>query len=110
MKTLEILTAEEAQLAPKFKALKLKELERHAQKILLKKAKVEYSKVLEQVIKAMPKLEGNTAEKYQVVQSIVYGYFSEFAGTQEEAKNIVERLTVMLMVIIAKKFERIHNA
>ena len=109
MKTLEILTSDEALLAPKLKSLKLKELERHADKILLKKASASYKDVLGTIIKAMPKLEGDTQQKYQVVQAIVFGYFKNFNGSQEEAAKIVERLTVMLMVIIAKKFERIHK-
>ena len=58
MKTREILTADEASLAPKLRELKLKELERHAEKIVEQAKLGDYPTLIGCVIKMTPGLHG----------------------------------------------------
>jgi len=57
MKTQDILTLPEAKLAPQLAHLKVKELERHAQKILLKNGGGDYNQLIRTIIQTIPKTQ-----------------------------------------------------
>ena len=102
MKTSELMSAGEAELVPQLRAMKTKELERHAAK-LLKKIGAEYSQVLAAVTKAVPQLgvEDNAFARIQQTVSL--------CGAANADKKIVERAAVIMMVIIKKQFLKIHS-
>jgi hypothetical protein len=102
MKTNELISASEAELVPLLREMKTKELERHAAK-LLKKIGAEYSQVLAAVTKAVPQLaaENNAFARIQETVSR--------CGDATADKKIVERASVIMMVIIKKQFLKIHS-
>lgn len=102
MKTNELMAASEAELVPQLRAMKTKELERHATK-LLKKIGADYAQVLAAVTKEVPQL---TAEKnaFSRIQEIV-----STCGQLGADKTIIERAAVIMMVIIKKQFLKIHS-
>lgn len=109
MKTHEIITMPEAQLSKHLAACKLKELEKHAQKLIEKHCRGDYATTLRAVIKAVPTLQDGQ-DKFKHVKDIVHLHGRVGAGQVPIPPDILERTTVIIMLIIAKKFEAIHNA
>ncbi|MCR6651022.1 MAG: hypothetical protein NVV73_05730 [Cellvibrionaceae bacterium] len=102
MKTNELLTASEAELVPQLRAMKNKELERHAAK-LLKKVGADYAQVLAAVTKAVPEL-GAEQNAFARIQEIVRA-----CGQVDADQKIIERVAVIMMIIIKKQFLKIHS-
>lgn len=107
MKTLELMKASEAELAPKLKQMKLKELERHASKILGNLGQPDYDEVMRVVIGAVPKLEGEYSEKLEGLKRIVKGLVPTASNDSVVDDTLIERLAVIIMMIITKKFQKI---
>lgn len=107
MKTHEIMQMPEAELAPKLKHIKLKELERHAAKILANLGQPDYDEVMRVLIKAVPKLNEDKIDRLTAVKNIVRGLVPTASNDSEVDDHLIERLTVILIVIITKKLQKI---
>ncbi len=105
MKTLELLNIPEVELAPQLRAMKPKELERHARK-LLQKFSADYATVLAAVTKALPGVQAGEGAGFAQIADLV----AQLAGAGTEPVDIirVRRITIILVVLIKKQFERIH--
>jgi len=102
MKTNELIIASEAELVPQLRAMKAKELERHAAK-LLKKLGADYAQVLAAVTRAVPEL-GAEQNAFARIQETVRA-----CGRADADERVVERASVIMMVIIKKQFLKIHS-
>lgn len=109
MKTHEILSTPEAKLAPALAELKIKELERHATKLLSSKGNADYNTVMQAVIRALPKLESQGPERFKEVQNLIHIHFNLASTASPVSDDVLQRITVIVMVLISKKFDRIHN-
>lgn len=109
MKTHDILATTEAELAPKLKHLKIKELERHTQKILAQLGQKNYDTFMSLVIKAIPTLEGEYNQRFEKLKSLIKDQLpaaNDYTTTDEET---IRRLTVITMLLVSKKFNAILN-
>lgn len=102
MKTNELMSVSEAELVPQLRAMKAKELERHAAK-LLKKIGADYPQVLAGVTRVVPQLNAEQNAFGRIQETI-----SACAQTDADGK-IVERVAVIMMIIIKKQFLKIHS-
>ncbi|WP_045857483.1 hypothetical protein [Teredinibacter purpureus] len=114
MKTQEFLRTGEAELVPRLKEMKIKELERHAQKILNSYGSTDYSTVMKQLIQTIPTLDPADNNRFQIIQDIVSSRVSTVKCSVEPnpdafRTDIIQRLTVLLTVIITRKFQKIHS-
>lgn len=109
MKTHELLATPESELVPQLRDMKLKELEKHAENLLRRFGQPDYDAVMRALIKAIPTLGASEQDRYQVVQGLVRSHLALDGEAQAENKDAVQRITVILMVIIKKKFLKIHN-
>lgn len=105
MKTHELIDLPEAQLVLQLRQMKVKELERHAGKILLKLG-AEYPPVLAAITRAIPelnKVEGDIFTRFQDVvrQKVAY-------TDSTEAAELIKRVSVILMLIVQRQFQKIH--
>lgn len=107
MKTLELAEMPEAQLVPLLKDMKLKELERHAQKILTNMGQPDYDKVLSVLIRALPKMTGEKIDRFTAVQNVVKGLLPTASNDSSVDSHLLDRLAVILSMIIKRKFDRI---
>lgn len=106
MKTHELIAADESKLVPQLRQMKLKELERHAAKILHKLG-AEYGPMLAAVTRDIPdidKAEGGAFARFQEVirQRLMC------TDTQENSE-LIKRLTVIMVLIVQKQFLKIHE-
>ncbi|SRR5690554_1827662 len=101
MKTNELLTASEAELVPQLRAMKAKELERHATK-LLRKIGADYAPVLAAVTRAVPELNAEQNAFARIQETI------SACGRADADRKIIERAAVIMMIIIKKQFLKIH--
>ena len=131
MKTKDILACEESKVVPALKQMKIKDLERHAKKILGKLGQDDYDSVLRAVIKTVPSLmQSTTTAPYQSIKEIIATYLPADSlhtvdssmgtnkGTKIEQQNVdatspnhhvmLDRLSAIVMLIVSKKFEKIH--
>ncbi len=108
MKTHEVLSLPEATLSKHLAQCKLKELERHAQKLIEKHCHGNYATTLRAVIKAVPSLSSNN-DKFNHVKEVIHLHSHVPSGSAPISPSVLERTTVILMMIIAKKFEAIHS-
>lgn len=121
MKTHEMLRASEAELVPVLRDMKIKELERHATK-LLNKLGGQYVEVLAVVTQTIPTL--NSQENpYQALQQVIRqtvkkpgkdsqsAQFShaEEGSVENEDDAVFNLVTILMMVIVKKQFLKIHN-
>lgn len=102
MKTNELISASEAELVPQLRAMKGKELERHAAK-LLKKIGADYGQVLAAVTRMVPQLNAESNAFGRIQETITA------CGNADADKKLVERAAVIMMVIIKKQFVKIHS-
>ncbi len=109
MKTHDVLSLSEGDLTQKLKLMKIKELERHAQKILKKCGQPAYAKVLAAVIKAVPGLNNSATNKFADVQAIIRSHIS-LSRLEACDEGLIQRLTVIIMMIITIKFKAIHTS
>ena len=108
MKTLDLLSCPEATLTGELKQMKPKELERHSRKLLIKLGLTDYDAVMSSVIKAIAKLDTNTSNRFTALQDIIHSLLSGERKNTTEHNNLVERLALILMLIVAQKFHQIH--
>lgn len=109
MKTHELLAASETALTPIIKEMKLKELERHAQKILLKLGQSDYDNVLKVIIRAVPKLDPEKIDRFTAVQNLIRGLVPTASNDSEEDQKVIACLAVIIMRIISQKFDKIMS-
>lgn len=109
MKTHELLAASEEELSPQLKTMKLKELERHANKILNNLGCPDYDDVLRVVIKAIRALESDNDDRFSSLQDTIKNQLPLASNDDNEA-NTISRLTILMTMIVTKKFEKIHNS
>jgi len=110
MKTREILATQEAELAPQLKHMKIKELERHAQKILIRCGSCEYDVMMSKIIKEIPTLSAQDSNPFVALQKTVYAHVnSHRENDSAPSAPVIERLTIVLMVLVTKKFLKIHQ-
>lgn len=112
MKTREILTADEKTVSTALKGMKIKTLERHAQKILGQLGQDNYDAVMAAVIKIVPQLTRETGgDRFTIVQNVITEQLPVVSSDSPKSDNakqeVLVRLTVVVMVIIAKKFTKI---
>ena len=130
MKTNDLLSCPEATLTIALKGMKAKELERHIRKLLLKLGLNDYDGVMTTVIKAIAELDADKTDRFSALQDLIHSLCSKKEHTQNEhiknehIKNehikdeqsesehntLVERLAIIMMLLVAKKFHKIHGA
>lgn len=108
MKTRELLVTPETQLTPKLKLMKLKELERHAQKILAGLGQSNYDLVMNHIIKLIPTLDGEN--QFALVQQAIAELLPTASNESAQDKDAITRLTVIVMMVVSKKFNDILNS
>ena len=125
MKTNDLLSCPEATLTIALKGMKAKELERHIRKLLLKLGLNDYDGVMTTVIKAIAELDADKTDRFSALQDLIHSLCSKKEHTQNEHikdehikdeqsesehNTVVERLTIIMMLLVAKKFHKIHGA
>ena len=114
MKTIELLSCPEAVLTLELKLMKSKELERHTRKLLLKLGIPDYEAVMARVIKAIAKLDAEKTDRFSALQEIIVSLLPDNSNEAPESKikhaEVVKRLAIVMMLLVAKKFHQIHSA
>src|SRR5690606_21130433 len=106
MKTNELINANESELVPQLRGMKLKELERHATK-LLKKLNADYATVLAAVTCTIPDL-AKAENAFTKIRQVIREQ-SEINLEDQGEEDVVKRAAVIMMVIIKKQFLKIHE-
>jgi len=109
MKTIDLLSCPEATLTAELKLMKSKELERHTRKLLLKLGLKDYDAVMATVIKAIAKLDTEKTDRFSALQALINSLLVSDKHKAEQ-KAVVERLAIVMMLLVAKKFHKIHSA
>ena len=115
MKTHELLTAPEPEVVPQLKAMKIKDLEKHAEKLLKKLGIHDYDKVMASLIRTIPKLPSGNDQaeiRFATVQNCFLQFIpasGAFSSNPEHTDAVIQRLPALLMILVAKKFEKIHH-
>jgi len=107
MKTHELIAAAESELVPLLRQMKIKELERHAGK-LLHKFGAEYSPMLAAVTREIPDLEKDKAQVFARFQEIIRQRL--LCADSAENRELIKRLTVIMVLIVQKQFQKIHKS
>jgi hypothetical protein len=105
MKTLEVIRASEAALAPLLGEMKLKELEKHGQNLVRILGGEDYRVVLYRVIKALPGLSEQPADRFQALQAML----QELLPKSPQQPDVLAKLTVILTRVVTLKFSAIHE-
>lgn len=109
MKTREILSADEVEAAAAIKLMKIKELERHAEKILKKLGLHDYPTILRDMVKLVPQLDMASGTAFKTVQTMFEQKVDMIESDEFSIQNYIERLSVIMIVLVAKKFDKIHQ-
>lgn len=104
MKTREILLADEKHVTAQIKTMKIKELERHTKKVLALLGQTDYDKVMAAAIKAIPQLD-SAGNRFHILQELIKAQLPSELTSQQQP--VLERVTVLIMVLVAKKFTKI---
>ncbi len=107
MKTLEVLNVSEAELTTEIKQMKLKELERHASKLLKALGQEGYEGALAVVIKAVPKLGESGKDRFSALQDVIRKLLPERDTDKHHDQHTLERLALIMMVIVTRKYNDI---
>ena len=108
MKTIDLLSCPETTLTAELKRMKSKELERHTRKLLLKLGLNDYDAVMATVIKAIAKMDASQDNRFSALQAVIRSLLvSEKQNVEQQA--VVERLAIIMMLLVAKKFHKIHT-
>lgn len=110
MKTLEVLNVSESMLTAEIKSMKLKELEKHAGKLLKALGQNDYDGVLSVVIKAIPKLGDSGKDRFSALQAVIRKMLPASGLKRSDDQHTLERLTVIIMVIVSRKYTDILSA
>ncbi len=107
MKTIDLLSCPETTLTAELKRMKSKELERHTRKLLLKLGLNDYDAVMATVIKAIAKLDASQENRFSALQAVIRSFLVS-EKQKVEQQPVVERLAIIMMLLVAKKFHKIH--
>jgi hypothetical protein len=108
MKTIDLLSCPETTLTAELKRMKSKELERHTRKLLLKLGPNDYDAVMATVIKAIAKMDASQKNRFSALQAVIRSFLvSEKKNVEQQI--VVERLTIIMMLLVANKFHKIHT-
>ena len=105
MKTHELIAMPESELVAQLRQMKIKELERHAAK-LLGKLGAEYPPVLAAVTRAVPDLNNGAEDRFDRFQQVISQQFEYDDST--ENRELLKRIAVIMMLVIQKQFQKIH--
>ena len=108
MKTHELIHGDEKKIVPVLRNAKIKELEAHSTKMLAKLGCREMEKVLAALIKLMPRLPNN-GESQNQVKSLIAEQVMQYSPLTSLDAQILDRLAVVMTLLVAKKFEKIHK-
>ncbi len=106
MKTSDVLTADSKAVVYQLKKMEVKELERHAKKILVSQGQSDFKAVMAVVIKSIPTLSGDD-NRFSTMKTIIKDHIPSQVEPPDE---LIERLTVIFTVLVAKKFKDILAA
>jgi hypothetical protein len=106
MKTLELINTPESQLVPQLRQMKIKELERHATK-LLSKLGAGYAPVLAAITRAIPDLNKVEGDIFLRFQAVIRQQLS--CADSAENRELIRRLSVIMMLIVQRQFQKIHE-
>lgn len=106
MKTHDILHTPENELAPKLKNLKEKELDRHGRKLMEKLGPSDFDSILGKLIKSLPHFQQN---QFEQVKMWLQEQIPVRDCPHEEEEGIMNRLTIIMVLLITQKFEKIHK-
>lgn len=113
MKTRELLSADEKTVSTALKGMKIKTLETHAQKILQLLGQTDYDAVMLALIKRIQTLSASE-DRFAAVKGVVQSHLPEATGKNNSATENVEesvhRLSVLMTLLVAKKFEKVHKS
>lgn len=117
MKTKDLRLLDEAELSPKLKKMKLKELEKHAKNLIASFGGKNYDEIIAEVIKLIPNLsnsdgqtstnESRPVDKLKIVRDHLKSSVDLSKNDSDESQGTLTILTVILMLIISKKFNSI---
>ena len=105
MKTREILLADEKHVTAQLKTMKIKTLERHTKKVLIQLGQSDYDKVMAAAIKAIPHMD-TESDRFQILKDLIKAQLPNELLTPDELA-VLDRVTVLVMVLVAKKFTKI---
>ena len=112
MKTRELLIADEKTVSAALKGMKIKTLETHAQKILQLLGQDDYDAVMLALIKRIPTLAAGE-DRFAVIKGIIQSHLPGATGktnsATENTEESVQRLSVLMTLLVAKKFEKVHK-
>lgn len=109
MKTHEVLSCSEAQLTSQLRDMKIKELERHSRKILVTLGQPDFDAVMSAVIKALPKMDQEQVGRFNAIQELIKATLPAASNESPLDDKLIERLAIILVVLITKKFQKIHR-
>jgi hypothetical protein len=107
MKTHELISTPEPELAQLLRLMKTKELERHAAK-LLHKLGAEYSAVLAAVTRAIPDLNKVEGDIFIGFQEVIRQHLK--CADSAENRELIKRLAVIMMLVVQRQFQKIHQS
>ncbi|WP_096084927.1 hypothetical protein [Agaribacterium haliotis] len=107
MKTHELLNSNQTEFNTALTAMKIKELERHTAKLFERLGQPDFDAVMSVFIKALPKINAQSADRFEAVQSLLKGLVPTASNDSLEEKDVIQRLSVMLMVLVSKKYQKI---
>ncbi len=107
MKTLDLLSCPETTLTAELKAMKSKELERHTRKLLIKLGLNDYDAIMATVIKSIAKMDASQKNRFSALQAVIRSFLAS-EKQKAEQQAVVERLAIIMMLLVAKKFHKIH--
>ena len=109
MKTQEVLTIAEQELTRQVSRMALQELEQHACNIIRRlgssDATEQYRDLMGLIIKVIPDTDLSSADKYQKIQSLIM----EQVPSSDDKAAIYPRLTIIMTMIVVKKFHVLHG-
>lgn len=108
MKTTTLLSLPEATLTAELRLMKSKELERHTRKLLLKLGLSDYEAVMTTMIKAIAKLNAEKTDRFKALQGIIVSLLPDDKNKVAHPE-LVERLAIVMMLLVARKFHKIHT-
>jgi len=104
LKAHQILELPETELASRINNLKLKELERLTEKLTTRLCDCSYQELMRVAIRAVPKLTDDN--RFASLQKSLNPYLKDEFKTDNDK---LKRLTLLVMLVIARKFKQIHE-
>jgi hypothetical protein len=105
MKTHELIAMPESELVTRLRQMKIKELERHAAKLVAKRG-AEYPAVLAAVTRAVPDLNSGAEDRFERFQQVISQQLA--CDDSAQSRELLKRVAVIMMLVIQKQFEKIH--